>query len=140
LRGALSFAMALLLALYAVSALSDPLDDRVSPIIKDLEYLSSRGVDVSNLTRRLDAAIRLYEANRTSEAVSLLDNVSSDVQSLKAAAEEVYLRKTVAKYSLAVFVLSLPLVAYLVIPRVYVYVWFRLHRGWLVERRRGGGE
>jgi len=130
----------LLLVLYAALAFCDPLDDRVSPIIKDLEYLSSRGVDVSNVTRSLDAAIRLYEANRTSEAMSLLDNVSSGVQSLKATAEEVYLRKAVARYSLAALVLSLPLVAYLAIPRVYVYVWFRLHRGWLVEKRRGGGE
>jgi len=139
LRGALWLAF-MLLVLSVVPAFCDPLDDRVSPIIKDLEYLSGKGVDVSNLTRSLDAAIRLYEANRTSEAASLLDNISSEVQSLKATAEEVSFRKAAARYSLAALVLSLPLVAYLAIPRVYVYVWFRLHRGWLVEKRRGGGE
>jgi len=139
LRGALWLTF-MLLVISVAPAFCDPLDDRVSPIIKDLEYLSSRGVDVSNLTRGLDAAIKLYEANRTSEAMSLLDNISSEVQSLKAAAEEVYLSKAVARYSLAALVLSLPLVAYLAIPRVYVYVWFMLHRGWLVEKRRDGGE
>ncbi len=137
MRNAL-FALVLLLAASTIIAFCDPLDDRVSSLLRDLEYLSSRGVDVSNITRSLDEAVKLYEANRTSEAIALLDNISSEVNALKAQAEDVYFRSTVARYATVALILSTPLAAYIAIPRIYIYLWFRLRRGWLVERRGGG--
>ncbi|QOJ79296.1 hypothetical protein IG193_02195 [Infirmifilum lucidum] len=129
-----------LVLLVAYTALCDPLDDRVSALLRDVEYLDSRGVDVSNITKSLDAAIRLYDANRTSETMGMLDSISSEVDALKSQAEGIYLRRTVARYGVAALALSLPLIAYLAVPRAYLYLWFRLRRGWLVRKRRGGGK
>jgi len=137
LRGA-ALAVALL-ALAAGLAACDPLDDRVAQLMSSLEYLSSRGIDVRNLTRSLDLAVKLYEANRTEEALAALANLSAQVQALVPLAEEVHLRATVARYLSAAAILSLPAVTYVAVPRVYLYVWYRLHRGWVVRRREGGG-
>jgi len=132
LLGALCLILVMILASSSVLVVCDPLDERVSALLSDLEYLNSMGVDVENLTKSLNTAIKLYESNRSSEA--LLENLSAEIQVLKSRAEEIHFRMMLSRYLGAASVLSLPVVAYLVIPRIYLYVWYRVHRDWLVKK------
>ncbi len=113
----------------------DYLDDRISMIVRDLEYLSDRGVDVSGIVRDLNMAIRLYGENHTDDAMGILSNISSRVEELKSIAGDIYLRNAVARYGAIVLILSIPIIAYITIPRIYLYIWFKLHGNWLVEKR-----
>jgi len=122
----------MILASSSVLVVCDPLDEKVSALLSDLEYLNSRGVDVKNLTKSLNTAIKLYESNHSSEV--LLENLSAEIQALKSRAEEIHFRTMLSRYLGVASVLSLPVVAYLAIPRIYLYVWYRVHRGWLVKK------
>ncbi len=137
MRGAILLALTALLLTSTIVAFCDSLDDRISVLLKDLEYLNSKGVDVSKVVKDLNAVVKLYEANRIEEAMSLLNNVSLEVKVLKSQAENVYLRNAVVRYGAIAFTLSIPVIAYFAIPRIYLYIWFKLHRSWIVERRRG---
>jgi len=132
LLGALCLILVMILASSSVLVVCDPLDERVSALLSDLEYLNSMGVDVENLTKSLNTAIKLYESNRSSEA--LLENLSAEIQVLKSRAEEIHFRIMLSRYLGMASVLSLPVVAYLAIPRIYLYVWYRLHRSWIARR------
>ncbi len=135
LRIIILLALLLMLINSVTIVFCDYLDDRISMIVRDLEYLSDRGVDVSGIVRDLNMAIRLYGENHTDDAMEILSNISSSVGELKSVAGDIYLRNAVARYGAIALILSIPIIAYITIPRIYLYTWFKLHGNWLVEKR-----
>lgn len=112
------------------------LDASVGSIVKDLEYLDSRYVNISSLVADLDRAVDLASRGNYSEAIAIINSVRGNVSLLMGDADRVYLYNSIARYGSAAAVLSLPLIVYFFLPRLYLALWFRSRRRWIVRVRR----
>jgi len=115
----------------------DNIDKEVSDVVRDLEYLYGRGIDVSNLTESLNKLIINWsrDPNNTYYLIQL-QKIRSEIDSLKKNAESIYLSSMITRYLVAGLILSVPAVVYFALPRLYLFLWFRSRRRWIVVERR----
>ncbi|MFN3268655.1 MAG: hypothetical protein ACK416_05300 [Zestosphaera sp.] len=104
----------------------------VELLMRDLEYLSSRGVDVESVVDLLNKAIDEYVSGDVEKASAYLDEARKIVDVLKAGAESTYSAIVVAKTLTVVGLVLIPVIVYFMLPRLYLYLWFRLRRKWVV--------
>ena len=124
----------LIIALTSLSIVNaTAFDVEVGKIVKDLEYLESKGIDVSKLVEQLDRAIKLYENGNRVEAEKILLNISREVVALKSIANDVAIRILITKIATVAALASIPLLVYLLLPRAYLYLWYLSRRRWVVE-------
>ncbi len=136
---ALVFVIVLMFIIQPI-AYSEDLDAEVVNILNDLDYLYSRGVDIEDLVQKLDHVVKLIEGRDYDEARVLLSEIRTEVDLLKARAEEIYLYKSIYKYGLQGLVLSTPILVYILLPRIYLYLWFRFRRKWIVKKIGSGAK
>jgi len=139
-------ALALAAVALAVSALSttahqadSQFEKNVVGLLKDLELLEGKGIDVRGLIHKLDEAIKLAELGEFDKAMGLVEEVRLEVALLKEVADRVYAYEAIRKYGLVIGILSIPALTYFLLPRAYLYLWFKCRRRWIVEERGGGG-
>lgn len=122
--------------LYAICPIvfSENLDSEVASVLKDIDYLYNHGVNVDDLVHRLDQAVKLINNGDYDRAKTILSGIKNEIGSLKNKAETIYLYQTIYKYGLVALLLSLPILAYFLTPRIYLYLWYRLRRGWIVKK------
>lgn len=144
-RGSLKLLTTLVITLLTLQVLllhlvsSESREGIEGPIIKvlsDLEYLYSKGVKVESLVRQLDEAVKAVERGDYERAEAILSKLESRVEELKANAERTALYNALSKYLAVSAVLSIPILFYLTVPRVYLYVWYKTRRHWLVGEKR----
>ena len=128
---ALVFVIVLMFIIQPI-AYSEDLDAEVVNILNDLDY--------EDLVQKLDHVVKLIEGRDYDEARVLLSEIRAEVDLLKARAEEIYLYKSIYKYGLLGLVLSTPILVYILLPRVYLHLWFRFRRKWLVEKIGSGAK
>lgn len=110
-------------------------EDEIASIMRDLEYLHGKGLDVEPVIKTLNKAIEVYYENNVVEAHEYLEKAKHLVEELKSTAETVYLTSLLTKTCIVTALASTPLVVYLVLPRLYLYLWFKSRRKWIVVRR-----
>ncbi len=111
-------------------------DREVGSLVQQLEQLYSAGVDVDPLVRDLDRAVKLYENGHRDSAITILKEIRERIELLKSRAPEIALRKRIALGIEVGALASIPLLVYFVLPRIYLLLWYRARRKWLVERAR----
>jgi len=104
----------------------------VESIMKDLEYLHSRGVDVGPVVDLLNKAVSEYSNGSFEKAYEYIEEARRRVESLKMEAESTYIKIMVVKAVTVASLASIPLLTYFMLPRLYLYLWFKLHRKWIV--------
>lgn len=102
-------------------------------MVKDLTYLSELGIDTFGLSKELDRALDLIQKGRYSEANTVLLKVKKELESLKSRASHIHLINEVRKYTIVVLIGLAPVLTYFLLPRLYLYLWYRYRRKWLVE-------
>lgn len=105
----------------------------VTYFVKDLEDLHSMGVDVGLVIDLLNKAMEEYRRGKVAEAQRYLDEARRIIDELKLVAESVYLKALVVKIATVGSLAVLPVAVYLILPRMYLYLWFKLHRKWIVR-------
>lgn len=126
-----------LLVAHSSAPICEPQGDFVESvvlIVRDLEYLNSRGVDVSSVVVELNRAIEFYSGNNYEEAYSCLNKARSLVEELKYNAESAFMGLLLIKALTVAILGSLPLLVYTLLPRAYLYLWFKFHKKWVVRR------
>ncbi len=124
----------LVLASSSIVAAED-LDELVGPLIRDLEELQRRHVDVRVLVEELDKAITLWDSGDRGEALRIIEDVRVEISKLKAESSRVYAIH-VSKLALEILVLlATPIAFYTLFPRVYLWLWFHSRRNWIVVRK-----
>jgi len=100
--------------------------------------LASQGIDVGGVVEHLSKALKLLELGRYTEALEELGRAEGLLSELELGAGGTVLRMRLARYGTAAALASVPLATYLLLPRVYVYAWYRARRRWVVvvERTR----
>jgi len=102
-------------------------------LLERLQALSKKSVNVSDLASQLNEALALSREGRREEASRLLREVERRVQSLEATADRHYREAMAAKYARVGAALSAPVLFYALFPRLYVALWFRSRRRWVVH-------
>jgi len=108
------------------------LEAEIVALVKDIEYLSSRGVEVGPIVHELDQAVKLVQSGRLGDAEELLSRIRRSVDELKGRAEQIYIVENIYRYGLASLILLIPVLTYLLLPRLYLYTWYRSKRKWVV--------
>lgn len=105
----------------------------VEVLMRDLEYLHSKGVNVDEVVDLLNKALDEYGKNNTQRALEYFKEAKQRINSLKAEAQYTYMTVLITKALTVVSLISIPLLLYLLLPKVYLYIWFKLHRNWIVR-------
>ena len=105
-------------------------------IYTNIADLGKQGVNVSLLVHELSRALKLINdgSNKSvSEAKTVLAHVRSEVESLKAKAPQIILMNNLRKYGTAAAIAAIPVAFYFLLPRIYLVIWFRVRKRWVVE-------
>lgn len=106
---------------------------QIGEIVGMLEELYRKGVDVAGIVKDLNTIIQLASSGNKGEALARLEQVKNKLREVEYVAESIYITKTVSKYVLVGFIASIPIVVYLVLPRVYLYLWYSVRKRWIVR-------
>jgi len=113
------------------------IDSLVSSIMKDLEYLESREVNVSSLIHRVDEDIKGLEKDPGNATyIKDLESIRDEIKALKSDAENIYIINNIIRYSTAVGIGLVPVAVYILLPRIYLYIWYKTRRKWIVQVRK----
>jgi len=108
-------------------------------VYKDVVELGRLGIDVSGLVSKLSVALDLISdgsPDSLSKAESLINDVRSEVYRLKSEANYYVMYRSLYKYSIIAVLALIPLATYYLLPRIYLIIWFRLRRRWVVKYGR----
>jgi hypothetical protein len=108
-------------------------DSEVGVLVEEAGKLYSKGVDVAMVIEKLDNAIALYESGRVDEAYAALSEARSMIMDLSSVADQVYYYNTLVKAVTVAVLAAIPIAIYLLLPRIYLYVWFKTRRKWIVR-------
>jgi len=124
----------LVLALSALPVVQgSDFDSEVGVLVEEAGRLYSKGVDVAVVIEKLDNAIALYESGRVDEAYAALSEARSMIMDLSSVADRVYYYNTMVKAVTVAVLAVIPIAIYLLLPRIYLYVWFKTRRKWIVR-------
>ena len=115
------------------SVLAIDIDNDVGSIIRDLEYLYSKHVDISSIVQELNQAIKLWEQGEKDKALEILKNIKKEIQKLKSIANDIDLQYRIVKYIKIGIIISIPILIYFLLPRAYLYIWYRTRRKWIIR-------
>lgn len=134
----MKFAIALLLALLAAPVTLCQ-EENLLEVLRLLERVSAEGIDVSPYVERLNEALDLYNANRTIEADTLMDQVFSELKELESQLAFFRLQKWLRLGATVAALLAIPPLFYFLFPRAYALVWAFSRRNWIMKEvvRRG---
>jgi outer membrane PBP1 activator LpoA protein len=127
----------LVLSVYTtpLATTSSELDDSViGSLVNRASELYSKGLDVSSVVEKLNRAIVLYEENRPEEAARLVEEAGSILNDMSRVADRVYYTNMALKAVTVTALASIPILVYFLLPRAYLYLWFKSRRKWLVSR------
>lgn len=112
---------------------SSTLINEALSLLTRIQKLAGKNINVTDLTVQLNESLRLLQEGRITEAESLLERLEDEVAVLEASADTYYMWGIIMKYVRVALVLSIPLLFYLFFPRLYIYLWFRLRRRWVIR-------
>ena len=135
LLAAMIIALVLLAPLHVLAQTQslDGFDQRVGEVVDRLSRLRSMGGNVTSLVDEVNRAIQYAESGDMDSASRILDRVEANITSLEPVVEHEYKIHTIEKYGVVAFLLLLPVIVYIGLPRLYLALWFRLRRKWIVE-------
>ncbi len=131
--------LALLLSITIQPLSSEDLMSYFLTLYEDVVGLSKLGADVSDLVNDLSVALELINdgsPESLSRAQSLLKGIELRVESLKSRASYEVIYVNLIKYLTVAILASIPIATYYLLPRVYLGIWFRIRRRWVVRYGR----
>jgi hypothetical protein len=118
---------------FAVDSKLSDVDIRIAGILDKAKNLYMKGVNVADVVRKLDEVVELYERGDIDRARDILNDIEVEVLELEKIADNVYRSIVISKAITIAFLVSIPVAVYYFLPRVYLYIWFKLRRRWLVR-------
>ena len=108
--------------------------DRLVNIYVRVYRLGKSGINVSSVVDLLNRVEDRLGSGDLTGASNLLDEAESMVSRLEESSGDILFWMNIYRYGAAAILISIPILAYIFIPRLYLMLWFRLRRRWLVRR------
>ena len=136
--------LTLFLALIALATLSshpvasqDPCSpEALSEVVRSLEELSSKFVDVGEAVEYLDQLLKACSRGDVGEASSIYSRLAEALNSLREYSERGFQEVIAYRIAYTVSLALLPPLTYILLPRAYLYLWYLARRRWAVVGRR----
>ncbi|MEM4831531.1 MAG: hypothetical protein QW780_05975 [Sulfolobales archaeon] len=128
--------MLALLVFSSVASLAGDVYSKFLELYSRTVELSLRGVETSEVEDLLASAIESIESGDYDRALKLMAEVERCLFVLEREAGPIALTKSLVKYGTAAILLSIPLLVYLLLPRLYIYLWYETRRNWVVVGER----
>ena len=132
----LIFLLVFMVLIHADNTMAQMEEDAYGEFIKvyiDVVKLAEKGLDVTHLVEELKKAHYLLLNNETSEASLLLSSIKDEVKKLENNAPSLILYMNASKALLVALLASMPLIVYILLPRLYLYLWFKTRRKWVIK-------
>jgi len=91
---------------------------------------------VSHYVELLDRVLTLLDEGYVSDAVELMNSLNTNLSLLEKEASNIVMFKNLVKYGSAALVLTIPIITYVALPRLYLLLWFKSRRRWVVINER----
>ncbi|WFO74577.1 hypothetical protein J4526_05695 [Desulfurococcaceae archaeon MEX13E-LK6-19] len=110
------------------------IDNKIVEAYKIVYKLGRMGIDVKNLIDKLNEAQKLIDEQHYDEAEKLIDEVLEDARRLEEQAPSIVFWRDFTKAMTVVCLASIPVLTYLFLPRIYLDMWYKLKRKWVVKK------
>lgn len=107
--------------------------DEFLELYVEVARLGREGVDVSRVVKELSELHSVMERNDSVYVDVLLKQLRLEVENLKARAPTILFYKNAVKISTAILLAAIPIALYLLLPPLYLHIWFRTRRRWVVR-------
>jgi len=134
LAGLAAISIPTLSLIFSVSAQGNPYEAELIQLYKRVYRLGRDGINVTDIVRDLNTVLAYVREGDLDRAGQLLNDIDARVSDLEARSGGIIFWMNVRKYSVAAALISLPILAYIFIPRIYLEAWYRLRRRWRVKR------
>ncbi|MEM1651230.1 MAG: hypothetical protein QXH94_05535 [Sulfolobales archaeon] len=128
--------MLVLLVLHSVVSLGGDVYSKFLELYSRTVELSLKGVETGEVEDLLASTIESIESGDYDRALKLMSEVERHLLVLEREAGFIVLTKNLVKYGTAALLLSIPLLVYLLLPRLYIYLWYETRRNWVVTSER----
>ncbi|MCC6055593.1 MAG: hypothetical protein LM583_02840 [Desulfurococcaceae archaeon] len=126
-----------LIALVVFPQVADPCSlDTISKIVKSLEELSQSYVNVTTAVKPLDELLKACSRGDFEKAVRVYSNVSSEVEKLYTLKESSKIQVLLHKALTTLALVLIPVAVYMLLPRIYLYLWYTSRRRWAVVKKK----
>jgi len=125
-----------LLVLHSVVSLGGDVHSKFLELYSRTVELSLKGVETGEVEELLASTIESIESGDYDRALKLMSEVERHLLVLEREAGFIVLTKNLVKYGTAALLLSIPLLVYLLLPRLYIYLWYETRRNWVVTSER----
>jgi hypothetical protein len=126
--------LVLLLCNLPIVSTSSDLDGDVGSLVERASELYSKGIDISIIIEKLNNAIVSYEEGNVNESSRLLGEARGLIENMSTIAYSVYFSNIVFKAIIVVLLATIPVLVYTLLPRFYLYLWYRSRKKWIVLR------
>ena len=127
----------LLLSTTKVVYAEDPCSlETLANVMRSLESLSRSYVDTSEAVKYADRLVKLCRQGSYEEASKVFSNLTKVLENLnKSASRRVY-EVILYKVSATIFLGSIPIAVYVLLPRAYLWLWYLSRRRWYVVKKK----
>lgn len=133
----MKFIAVLLIVAMIVPQVADPCSpDAISKVVRGLEELSQSYVNVTSAVRYADKWLKACGEGNYTEAVKVYSNVSEEVMRLSVFRDSSRLGMLLYKALTTLVFVLIPIAIYLLLPRVYLYLWYSSKKRWFVVKRK----
>ena len=112
----------ILIVALAKTTVAESILDKVPGLMKEIEYLSSKGVDVQSIVDELNNAIQCYQQGDLDCATMHYEKAVVYIEDLKKTADQVYMWNTLSKVLTITILALIPVLVYVGLPRLYLYL------------------
>jgi hypothetical protein len=141
--GALGSAALLLLLTALVALASHPAVSQnpcslevLSEVVRTLEELSSRFVDVGGAVEYLDQLLKACSRGDVGGASSIYSKLAETLGHLREYSRTRFWEVMAYRATYTAALVLVPILTYVLLPRAYLYLWYLARRSWTVVRRR----
>lgn len=129
------FAVVLIYTCSYAHVYSYDLNEEFLRLYKEIVDLSKKGIDVSYMVNNLSAVLEIAEQYNVSESRvdELMRFIRNSLEEIKKEASRITLYRDITRFSIVIFLASMPIVFYVFFPRLYLYTWFITRRRWVVK-------
>lgn len=95
--------------------------------------LSRLGINVTRYVGELGKALHSIKSGDYDRAEQILDRIMPELEDLYAKKDTYVFSESIVKAALSAAILSLPLLFYYLFPKLYLLLWYRLRKKWVIR-------
>ena len=96
--------------------------------------LGKECVNVTDIVSEMNIAIKYIDNGQYDNADKLLNKIDSQVTHLEDISGNILFWSNFWRYFTVAVLLSIPVLTYFILPRLYITIWYRLRRRWIAKR------